>query len=176
MDKSLLNFEALGHPNMDVVNFLNEVGLDFPEAIPFSSGRPCEDFFRVSDWLAGVDHFCESQIGKMGRTRDEVCNRLGQYGRTNGIINDLIARYLSKDENIEIAPDEVMVTNGCQEAMTIALLGLFKKDRDILLVLDPTYFGMTGLALMLGIEAARFSNITWIWPPRRSASITPGSR
>jgi (S)-3,5-dihydroxyphenylglycine transaminase len=152
MDKSLLNFEALGHPNMGVVNFLNEVGLDFPDAIPFSSGQPCEDFFRVSDWLAGVDHFCESQIGKMGRTRDEVRNRLGQYGCTNGIINDLIARHLSKDEGIEVAPDEVMVTNGCQEAMTIALLGLFKKDRDALLVLDPTYFGMTGLALMLGIE------------------------
>lgn len=152
MDESLLNFEALSHPNMDVVNFLNEVGLDFPDAIPFSSGRPCEDFFRVGDWLAGVDQFCESQIGNMGGTQDEVRNRLGQYGRTNGIINDLIARQLAKDEGIEVQPDEVMVTNGCQEAMTIALLGLFEKDRDALLVLDPTYFGMTGLALMLGIE------------------------
>ena len=44
-----------------------------------------------------------------------------------------------------------MVTSGCQEAMAILLAGLFDPARDALLVSDPTYIGITGLARILGI-------------------------
>jgi (S)-3,5-dihydroxyphenylglycine transaminase len=81
-----------------------------------------------------------------------VWNDLGQYNKTNGIINGLVARQLELDEGIRVRPESIMVTHGCQEAMTVLLLGLFDPARDVLLVSDPTYIGITGLAGILGIE------------------------
>ncbi len=42
---------------------------------------------------------------------------LFQYGRTKGIIHELIARHLEVDEGITVDPESVVVTVGCQEAM-----------------------------------------------------------
>jgi (S)-3,5-dihydroxyphenylglycine transaminase len=45
-----------------------------------------------------------------------------------------------------------MVTNGAQEGMAILAAGLFDLQQDVLLVADPTYNGMTGIASILGVE------------------------
>jgi (S)-3,5-dihydroxyphenylglycine transaminase len=46
----------------------------------------------------------------------------------------------------------VMVTVGAQEAMAVLLAGLFDPPHDVLLVSDPTYIGITGLARILGVR------------------------
>src|SRR5690606_37444308 len=88
----------------------------------------------------------------LGVSEETIRASLGQYGRTKGILGDLLARHLEIDENIAVPSAAVMVTVGAQEAMTILLQGLFDRDTDVLLVSNPSYIGMTGVADILGIR------------------------
>lgn len=143
---------CFGHPLLDVMNFLNEVVLRHPGAISFAPGRPTEQHFDVEGSLGKAPAFVAHRAAALGWSQAAVWNDLGQYNKTNGIINDLVARHLQVDEGIEVAPAAVMITQGCQEAMVVLLLGLFEAERDVLLVSDPTYIGITGLAAIAGIE------------------------
>jgi (S)-3,5-dihydroxyphenylglycine transaminase len=138
-------------PLLEVMNFLNEVVLRYPEAISFAPGRPAEIHFDVEASLPQVARYVEHRAAA-GRPAAAVYADLGQYNRTNGIINDLIAQQLATDEGIHAAPASLIVTSGCQEGMAILLAGLFDTARDVLLVSDPTYIGITGLARILGIS------------------------
>lgn len=140
-------------PWLDVMNFLNEVVLDFPDAISFAPGRPAEELFEVRESLGAIERWVEHAVETGSWPSAEAVYRsFGQYGRTNGIICDLIARQLELDEKIRVPASAVMVTTGCQEAMAVLLAGLFDAREDVLLASDPTYIGITGLAAILGIE------------------------
>ncbi|GAA3308557.1 hypothetical protein GCM10020295_70940 [Streptomyces cinereospinus] len=76
---------------------------------------------------------------------------LFQYGRTNGIIHELVARTLANDERIHVPPESIVVTTGCQEAMLLTLRALFAGPEDTLLVSSPCYVGITGAARLLDI-------------------------
>ncbi|HEY1349472.1 MAG TPA: PLP-dependent aminotransferase family protein [Ktedonobacteraceae bacterium] len=146
---------ALQSPHLDVLNFLNEATLQYPAAISFAPGRPAEQFFDVRNALHALSHYASSSVAHAPLTpaqEEAFLNHLGQYQKTNGIINELLCRFLQHDEHIETTPDAIMVTNGCQEAISIVLTGLFERERDVLLVFDPTYTGVTGMAALLGIE------------------------
>lgn len=139
-------------PLLEVMNFLNEVVLRYPRAISFAPGRPAELHFDVERSLALTPRFVEHRAASTGWTPRAVWNDLGQYNKTNGIINDLIARQLELDEGLRVRPESIVVTQGCQEGMVILLMALFDPATDVLLVSDPTYIGITGLAAILGIE------------------------
>lgn len=142
---------CFGHPLLDVMNFLNEVVLRHPGAISFAPGRPAERHFDVAGSLAKAPAFVAYRAASLGWSEEAVWNDLGQYNKTNGILNDLIARQLREDEGIVADPRAIMVTHGAQEAMLILLLGLFEPPTDALLASDPTYIGITGLAAIAGI-------------------------
>jgi (S)-3,5-dihydroxyphenylglycine transaminase len=139
-------------PLLEVMNFLNEVVLRYPGAVSFAPGRPAEHHFDVERSLGRTPLFVEHRAASTGWAPRTVWNDLGQYNKTNGIINDLIARQLELDEGIRVRPESIVVTHGCQEGMTLLLAGLFDPAEDVLLVSDPTYIGITGLAAILGIE------------------------
>lgn len=139
-------------PLLDVMNFLNEIMLDYPQAISFAPGRPPEAYFDVENSLHGVRDFVAFTSGKSTFPEQQIWDNLGQYGRTNGMIADLIANQLAIDEDIHVSPESIIVTVGAQEAMTILLAGLFDPADDLLLVSDPSYIGITGLARILGIR------------------------
>jgi (S)-3,5-dihydroxyphenylglycine transaminase len=139
-------------PLLEVMHFLNEVVLRYPEAVSFAPGRPAEVHFDVAASLAKVERFVAHRAAASGSTAEAVYADLGQYNRTNGVINDLLARQLEIDLGIHAAPQAILVTSGCQEGMAILLAGLFEPPRDVLLVSDPTYIGITGLARILGIS------------------------
>lgn len=143
--------DCFSDPLLDVMNFLNEVVLDYPEAISFAPGRPLERLFNVEEQVHGISDFVAELSARSGLPRDRVWKNLGQYNRTNGTINDVIARHLELDEGIHVVPDAIMVTIGAQEAIAVLLAGLFDASKDILLVSDPSYIGITGLARLLGI-------------------------
>ena len=147
----LLQVETLKAPCLDVMNFLNEVTLWYPEAISLAAGRPAEHLFDVSSGLEKLSRYAAHIAEKSGHTQADVLNQLGQYQKTNGIINDLICRFLENDEGINTTPEAVMITDGCQEGMTILLAGLFDPNRDVLLVTDPAYTGIAGIASVLGV-------------------------
>jgi (S)-3,5-dihydroxyphenylglycine transaminase len=138
-------------PLLDVMNFLNEVVLRYPGAVSFAPGRPTERHFDVEGSLGRIAPFVEHRAAALGWPVAAVWNDLGQYNKTNGIINDLVARQLELDEGIRTAPESIMVTCGCQEAMVILLIGLLDPKSDVLLVSDPAYIGIPGLARMMGI-------------------------
>jgi (S)-3,5-dihydroxyphenylglycine transaminase len=141
---------CFGDPSLEVMNFLNEVVLRYPRAVSFAPGRPAERHFDVEGSLRQVPRYVEHRAAETGWTPPAVWNDLGQYNKTNGIINGLIARQLELDEGIRTDPASIVVTVGCQEGMVVLLLALFEPG-DVLLVSDPTYIGITGLATILGI-------------------------
>lgn len=143
---------AFDDESLNVMNFLNEVVSRFPEAISFAPGRPAEGYFDVPGSLAEIPRFVAYRAEKRKVSQDTVYRELGQYGITNGVIQDLICQQLANDEGIHTQPSSIVVTTGCQEAMTILLLALFDPTTDVLLSSDPTYIGITGLARILGIE------------------------
>ena len=143
--------DCLGDASLSVMNFLNEVVLRYPSAVSFAPGRPFEEHFDVEGSLARAAVYVDYRAAATGLARGAVFADLGQYNKTNGIINDLVARQLAADEGIVADPSDIIVTCGCQEGMAVLLLGLFDPAVDVLLSSDPTYIGITGLAKIMGI-------------------------
>jgi (S)-3,5-dihydroxyphenylglycine transaminase len=148
---------SLTDPALESMNFLNEVASRYPEAVSFASGRPTEEFFDVKLIHDYIDTYCCYLRDDRGLSDAEVNQVLFQYGRTKGIVHDLIARQLRRDEGIDIDPEAIVVTVGCQEAMFVTVRALRADDRDVLLAISPTYVGLTG--------AARLADMP-VWPVR----------
>ncbi|MGW5355586.1 aminotransferase-like domain-containing protein [Streptomyces sp. NPDC004031] len=142
---------SVSDPESASMNFLNEVAARFPDAVSLAAGRPYDGFHATDDlhrYLRGYLAHLEA----LGLTREQRERQLLQYGRTNGYLGDLIARMLAVDEGVEVPPEAVMVTAGCQEAMVIALRGLCARPGDVVLAVEPCYVGLTGAARVLGVE------------------------
>jgi (S)-3,5-dihydroxyphenylglycine transaminase len=142
---------SLSDPLLDTMNFLNEVTFRYPEAISFAPGRPYDGFFDIEQiftYLRGyVDH-----LAAKGNSPGQIRDALFQYGPTAGRIQELIADSLRRDENIDVRPESIVVTVGCQEAMFLVLRALIAGPGDVLLVSSPCYVGITGAARLLDIE------------------------
>ena len=165
----------LHDPILDVMDFLNEVSFRYPDAISFAAGRPPEDLFDVAPVAHALDEFVAHAAGT--GDLDEAWNELGRYNRTNGIVNAAVARHLLLDEEIHVEPDAIMVTVGAQEAMAVTLMGLFDPATDVLLVSDPAYVGITGLARMIGIRVVPVpAGASGLEPDVVEASIAAASR
>jgi (S)-3,5-dihydroxyphenylglycine transaminase len=122
------------------MNFLNEVAARFPDAISLAAGRPYDGFLDP----ARLGHYLEMFSGHLrakGLSERRIAVTLMQYGRTNGVIGDLVARLLSVDEGIDVAPEAIVITAGCQEGMVIVLRGLCAGPDDVLLAASPCYVG-----------------------------------
>ncbi|MEI7032141.1 PLP-dependent aminotransferase family protein [Streptomyces pratensis] len=142
---------SLTDPVLDAMNFLNEVVSRFPEALSFAPGRPSEGGFATDDLARHLRTYTDHLEHGLGWSQERVRTQLFQYGRTNGIIHDLIARTLAHDEDIHVSAESVVVTTGCQEAMLLTLRALFARPDDTLLVSSPCYIGVTGAARLLDI-------------------------
>jgi (S)-3,5-dihydroxyphenylglycine transaminase len=134
------------------MNFLNEVSSRYPEAVSFASGRPFEEFFDVKLIHDYIDTYCGYLRDDRGFSDAQVRQTLFQYGRTKGIVHELIGRQLTRDEGIDVDQEAIVVTVGCQEAMFVTVRA---DERDVLLAISPTYVGMTG--------AARLADMP-VWP------------
>ncbi|MBY8843821.1 PLP-dependent aminotransferase family protein [Streptomyces sp. SP2-10] len=131
------------------MNFLNEVAQRFPAAISFAAGRPHEANFDVALIHEYLDTYCRHLAETERRSEEEVRRTLFQYGRTKGIVHELVARNLEADEDIAVDPEAIVVTVGCQEAMVLILRALRRDERDVLLAVSPTYVGITGAARLV---------------------------
>jgi (S)-3,5-dihydroxyphenylglycine transaminase len=144
---------AFSNPKLDVMNFLNEVAMRFPQAISFAPGRPPENFFGLAHSLHFIEYFMRhGNTSSLRNSGVHGLDVLGQYGRTNGIIGEIIARLLANDEGIEVEAEDIVVTVGAQEAIVLCLCALCRNPDDVVLSINPTYIGLTGAACLLGIE------------------------
>ncbi|MFC7518453.1 PLP-dependent aminotransferase family protein [Herbaspirillum sp. GCM10030257] len=147
---------TIGSSRLNVMNFLNEVAQNYPSAISFASGRPAEQFFNLEAWINRLPLFVEYFATQNGLSLETARNLIGQYGRTNGIMCDLIARQLALDEGVSCKPAQIVVTAGCQEAMNLCVTRLCRHPDDIILSRSPAYIGITGIADLNGIPIAPF--------------------
>ncbi|MFD7710035.1 PLP-dependent aminotransferase family protein [Streptomyces sp. NPDC059785] len=131
------------------MNLLNEVANRFPDAISFAPGRPCEEFFSSEDIHRHLRTFCRYLTEEKGLTRTGTDRVLCQYGPTNGVVQELIARNLAVDEDMAVDPAAIVVTVGFQEAIFLVLRALRADARDVLLAVEPAYVGLTGAARLV---------------------------
>jgi (S)-3,5-dihydroxyphenylglycine transaminase len=139
--------ESIGE---DVMGFLNEIQLRYPNAISLASGRPDEKYFDLEDFKMYFDIYVDAICQSQKKDRQVVINNLGQYNKTKGIINNLVSKYLKKDEEIDVSPEDILITVGTQEALAIAVITLCDKENDVIIIEDPTYIGITHFSLIMG--------------------------
>ncbi|GAB1510464.1 aminotransferase-like domain-containing protein [Actinophytocola sp. KF-1] len=140
---------SLEDPALNSMNFLNEVANHYPDAVSFAAGRPFEEFWEVDELPRYLARFSDHLRTERGYTEEQVRTTLFQYGRTKGIVHDLVARNLELDEGIVADPESIVVTVGCQEAMALVLRALRSGPKDVLLAVSPTYVGLTGAARLV---------------------------
>jgi (S)-3,5-dihydroxyphenylglycine transaminase len=131
----------------EVMNFLNEVSSRFPAAVSLAAGRPTERFFdRLAPpvLFAALRDYEQHELRE--RSAADVRTLLLQYGRTAGIIGECVAQHVRLDYGVPADAARTLVTAGCQEAMALCLPALCPLPSDVLLVCNPTYIGMTGVA------------------------------
>jgi len=144
---------SVSDPVLDTMNFLNEVTARYPEAISFAPGRPYDGFFDVEQIFTYLRRYLR-HLEERGDSPARIRDALFQYGPTGGLIREQIADSLRRDEGIDVPPEAVVVTVGCQEAMLLAVRALHARPEDVLLVSSPCYVGITGAAKVLGVELA----------------------
>lgn len=136
----------IGESFNDVIGFLNDIQFRFPKAISFVAGQPDENFFEIENHLSKFDLFVNHVASKTGLDRNQVINNIGQYNKTKGIINDILVEYLKTDEYIYLKEDDLIVTVGAQEAFSIILSTVCDREKDVVLVEDPSYIGVSSFA------------------------------
>lgn len=135
---------VFSRPAMAGMDFLTAAPSRYPKAISLASGRPDLDALRTAmPWLDS-EHI---PIGYLGGI-----DQLQQYGTTAGLGREIIADWIVERTGAGVETEDVLITTGAQEGMVIALLALCEPGKDALLVPDPTYLGILGTALMLGID------------------------
>lgn len=168
---------SLEDPALASMTFLNEIAGRYPDAVSLAAGRPYEEFYEVEDLHTYLRRFTTYLSDDLGYDRAAVTRALFQYGRTKGIIHHLIARNLLVDEQIEIDPESVVVTVGCQEAMFLVLRALRRDERDVLLAVSPTYVGLTGAARLVDLPvrpvATDLSDLTEVARSARAEGLRP---
>lgn len=135
---------------LDTMNFLNEITARHPEAISFAPGRPYDGFFDIEEIFTHIRRYLR-YLEAGGDSPERIRDALFQYGPTGGRIRELISESLRRDEDIDVAPEAIVVTVGCQEAMFLAVRALIARPEDVLLVSSPCYVGITGAASVLGV-------------------------
>lgn len=153
--------QSLGDPVLSSMTFLNEVAGRYPDAVSFAAGRPSEEHFDLDAIPRYLRAFQQHLERERGADAAGAARLLLQYGRTKGIIAELVARNLLVDEGVDVDPESIVVTVGCQEAMFLAIRALCADVDDIVLAVTPCYVGLSGAARVLDRQ---------VWPVRGTES------
>ena len=132
----------------DAMGFLNEIQLEFPNALSLASGRPDENFFDVNK----MHHYFKIYTNYISKNKKKknIINSLGQYNKSKGIINDIVAIYLKKQYGIKVHPNNILINVGTQESIMLALMCMCDKETDVVAVENPTYVGITDYSKITG--------------------------
>ncbi len=142
---------SLSSPVIESMNFLNEVSHRFPDAVSFAAGRPFEGFFDLEEVHGYLRAYRDHLLAEFDGDEVMVRRTLLQYGRTKGVIHGLVARNLLVDEGIDVDPESIVVTVGCQEALYLTLRALRRTEQDALLAVFPCYVGVAGAAELVDL-------------------------
>ncbi|MER5889494.1 PLP-dependent aminotransferase family protein [Streptomyces sp. NPDC001941] len=143
---------SLGDPVLESIGFLNEVMGRHPDAVSFAPGAPHPAPYADLDTARYLDRFLDHAAAAPGRTRESATRLLYEYGPAQGLVNEVVAEALRRDQGIDAAPDDLVITVGAQEAMLLTLRALLADPGDLLAVADPCFVGITSAAAFLGAE------------------------
>lgn len=146
--------QNLGKGFNNVIGFLNDIQYKFPQAISFVAGQPDEQFFEIESHLNKIDTFVDYQSKKTGQSKLNAINKINQYNKTKGIVNDIVAKYLRNDENILVKEEDILMTVGAQEAFAIIVSTICNRENDVILVEDPSYIGLSSFAKVFNYNIA----------------------
>lgn len=106
-----------------------------PGIIAFSGGAPAEEFLPVAAIRRSIDAVLE---------RDGAA--AVAYEETEGYppLRKIVSEY-SASIGIRCAPEQVLITGGCQQALDLAIQALLSEG-DVLLTTNPTYLGILDIA------------------------------
>ncbi|KIO77855.1 hypothetical protein TH53_06880 [Pedobacter lusitanus] len=138
-------------PTLLAMDFLNDISNRFPEAISLAAGRPPNEFIDTTKISLYIDKYIQYRSERSGVGRDEIFAGLGQYGPTAGIIRDLVATFIQRNNEVEVNEKNVLITNGFQEALIIELMNFSRDKKAAVIAIDPTYVGLTGAAITCGL-------------------------
>ena len=140
----------LGKGFNNVIGFLNDIQFKYPQATSFVAGQPDENFFEIENHISKFDSYVDHLINQTGDARKKIVNGIGQYNKTKGIVNDVVAQYLHNDENIKISGNDILITVGAQEAFSIIVSTICDREKDVILIEDPSYIGISSFAKVFG--------------------------
>lgn len=143
---------SLGDPALSAIGFLNEVMDRYPQAISFAPGAPFAGFFDDIELDVYLKRYTDYLTREKGFSPARIRKHLYQYGPSIGLINDLLAQALLHDQGIEVAPQAIVVTVGCQEAILLTLRALCRNSDDVLAVVNPCFAGVSGAARLLDMQ------------------------
>ncbi|MFE3947042.1 PLP-dependent aminotransferase family protein [Streptomyces sp. NPDC059118] len=141
--------DSLNSPVSASMNFLNEVAQEYPDAVSFAAGRPFEGYFDLDDVHRYLDLYRRYLSERFDGDEAQVRRTVLQYGRTKGVIHELVAAHLAVDEGITVDAESIVVTVGCQEALYLTLRALRATPEDVLLAVSPCYVGVHGAAQLV---------------------------
>ncbi|MCL4452686.1 PLP-dependent aminotransferase family protein [Ferroplasma sp.] len=103
-----------------------------PGMISFGGGLPNPESFPTEELKSILDDIMEN-----------YASSALQYGETEGLseLKEQLAEYLKRDENINVKPENIMLTTGSQQAL-YALPIIFANPGDYVITEAPTYVGM----------------------------------
>jgi 2-aminoadipate transaminase len=103
-----------------------------PGMISFGGGLPNPESFPGAELKNILDDIMENYTSSAL-----------QYGQTEGLpeLKEQLAGYLKRDENIDVNPENIMLTTGSQQAL-YALPIIFANEGDYVITEAPTYVGM----------------------------------
>ncbi|WP_423832429.1 PLP-dependent aminotransferase family protein [Streptomyces manipurensis] len=144
-------------PALTSMTLLNDIAGRYPQAVSFAAGRPYEGFYDTGDLPRQLRAFEEYLARERGLGPEQIRSVFFQYGRTKGVIHELIARHLEIDEALTVDPESVVVTTGAQEAMVLVLRALRRDAKDVVLAAVPAYVGFLGAARLvdMGLRPVR---------------------
>jgi (S)-3,5-dihydroxyphenylglycine transaminase len=124
----------------------------YPQAVSLAAGLPDESLFEVEAWPRRIEKFVQYVSEGQPHGSQLASSFVGQYCRTEGFLCKLLAESLSRDEERKVLSENIIVTNGCQEALFLTLSALFKNEESVLYLEDPGYFAPRILSEDLPVE------------------------
>ena len=96
-------------------------------------------------------------------------SKLINYHETRGLITEEASLFFQKNENILINPGNILITNGVQEAISIAISCF--KDKTLAYI-EPSYPGFEDAAKTFGCETLKLNESKWL---EEIENLPPGS-